>query len=120
MPSILELIQNTKKRFSRPSKKSEFGMFHQYISASLIFALLVSQTIQVSFFDRADAAIADYRDIVSIVVDEDTYGELRSEIRRYADDIQGYLRSTRVSILVVPADARPESIAAQNEKLYYE
>ena len=68
-------------------KMGDTGLFQQYISAFLIFALIVSQTIQVSFFDQADAAIADYRDIVSIVVDEDTYGELRTSIRRYAEDI---------------------------------
>lgn len=77
-----------KKPSVRSSKKGEIGLFRQYVSAFLIFALVISQTVQVSFFDSATAAVEDYRDIVSIVVDEDTYDTLRSQIRRYAEDIQ--------------------------------
>lgn len=43
------------------------------------------------FFDRAEAGPENYRDIVSIIVDEDTYRSERNRILRYADDIAGYL-----------------------------
>lgn len=113
-------LQKTKKAPLSESKKSIFGFFHRYLSVALIFILFISQTIQVSFFDRASARSDDYRDIVSLIIDEDTYSSLRSEVRQYASDIQGYLKSTRVSIIVTPSDIRPEVVAAHNEKLYYE
>lgn len=100
--------------------KSAHNFFEKYTAAILIFLLFVSQTIHVSFFDRADATLADYRDIVSVFVDRETYADLRTEIRQYADDIAGYLKMTRVSIFVVPSWTRSEAIASQNEKLYYE
>ena len=61
----------------------------------------------------------DYHDLVSIIVDADTYGSLKSEIKQYSTDIQSYLGSTRVSLFVVPKNTPPEAIAAENEKLYY-
>lgn len=69
-------------------KKKSFSFIHQYISAVLIFLLFISQTIHVSFFDKIEAATTDYRDIVSIIVDESTYNNLRGQIRTYANDIQ--------------------------------
>jgi hypothetical protein len=117
MISLQELIQ--KRKAHRPTKW-RFGYFHRYLSSILIFILFLSQTVQVSWFDRADAWATDYRDIVSLVVDKDTYSQLRPKVLRYAADIQWYLKATRVDILVTPADIRPEVIAAHNEKLYYE
>lgn len=98
--------------------RSDF--FQKYLSIILIFFLFVSQTIQVSFFDSTEAATDDYRDIVSIVVDVDTYDALSSEIKRYSNDIQSYLGATRVSLFVVPKTIEPHAIAAKNESLYYE
>ena len=71
-------------------------------------------------FSEVEAGQDKYRDIVSIVVDRDTYHEISPQITRYAEDIQSYLGSTRTSILVVDAGTSPAQIAAQNEKLYYE
>lgn len=65
--------------------------FKKTISIFLIFAILVSQTIRWDFFLDASADIKDYRDIVSLIVDQETYKELRPEISRYAEDIQKYL-----------------------------
>ncbi len=98
--------------------RSDF--LQKYLSIILIFFLFVSQTIQVSFFDSTEAATDDYRDIVSIIVDKETYGSLASEIKRYSSDIQSYLGATRVSLFVVPSTVEPRSIAAKNESLYYE
>jgi hypothetical protein len=102
------------------TKKKSFSFIHQYTSAVLIFVLFLSQTINVTFFDKTEAATTDYRDIVSIIVDEATYSALRPKIRTYANDIQGYLKNTRVTLFVAPSNARPEVIAAHNEELYYE
>lgn len=92
----------------------------KYISGFLIFLLLVSQTIRVDFFDVAEASPENYRDIVSIFVDEDTYSEYRSSIMRYARDIEGYLWGTRVSLFIIDSNTSPATIAAKNERLYYE
>ena len=72
------------------------------------------------FFDRAEAGPQNYRDIVSIIVDRDTYWSQRSRILRYADDIAGYLGGVRTSILVVDNETPVATIATKNEKLYYE
>jgi hypothetical protein len=76
------------KKLGMTIGKKRSSPFHQYTSAILIFLLFVSQTIQVSFFDKAKADANDYRDIVSIIVDRDTYAAERSKITRYAEDIQ--------------------------------
>ena len=102
-------------------RKSRFRFsYKSHLSVFLIFCILVSQTIQVSFFDPIEAAPEDYRDIVSIIVDEETYDQYGSKVKRYSEDIQSYLGDTRVTLLVVPEDAPVQSIAAANEKLYYE
>lgn len=82
--------------------------------------ILVSQTIHVDFFDRAEAGAENYRDIVSIIVDRETYGAERNRILQYANDIAGYLGGVRTSILVVEKDTPVATIAEKNEKLYYE
>lgn len=94
--------------------------FKKYISGFLVTAILISQTIHVDFFDSVLAGPENYRDIVSLVVDKDTYGAERSRILRYADDISSYLGGVRTSILVVDPKTPVSTIAQKNEKLYYE
>ena len=47
--------------------------YKKYIAGFLVSVILISQTIHVDFFDRAEAGPENYRDIVSIIVDRDTY-----------------------------------------------
>ncbi|MBC7503535.1 VCBS repeat-containing protein [Candidatus Gracilibacteria bacterium] len=94
--------------------------FQKTIAAVLVMMILVSQTIHVDFFDSVLAGPENYRDIVSIVVDRDTYAAERSRVLRYAGDIAGYLGGVRTSILVVAKDTPVATIATKNEKLYYE
>ena len=65
--------------------------FQKTIAATLVMMILVSQTIHVDFFDSVEAGPENYRDIVSIIVDRDTYAAERNRIKKYADDIAGYL-----------------------------
>lgn len=115
---------NTEKNryiWARIMRKIQFTFpVSKYLSGFLIFALLVSQTIRVDFFDTAQASPENYRDIVSIVVDKDTYKVNSSKIQRYAKDIEGYLGNTRVSLFIVDPDTPPSVIAAKNERLYNE
>jgi len=94
--------------------------YKKYISVLLIFMLLLSQTIRIDFFGSVSASAESYRDIVSIVVDRETYSALRPKIHQYAEDIQGYLGSTRTNIIVVESSIDPAQIAAKNESLFYE
>ncbi len=94
--------------------------FRKTIAATLVMMILVSQTIHVDFFDTAQAGPQNYRDIVSIIVDRETYASERNRILQYASDIAGYLGGVRTSILVVEKDTPVATIAQKNEKLYYE
>jgi hypothetical protein len=94
--------------------------FQKTIAALLVMMILISQTIHVDFFDRADAGPENYRDIVSIIVDRETYAIERNRIMRYAADIAGYLGGVRTSIMITDSTTRPATIASKNEKLYYE
>lgn len=104
--------------FSRFS--SENFSFKKTIAMLLVFVLIFSQTFQFHFFGTAQAHSDQYRDIISIIVDNETHRALRSEIARYAEDIQRNLGSTRTVISVIDGKTTPANIAAQNEKLYYE
>ncbi len=95
-----------------PYKKSLAGV--------LVAAILISQTIHVDFFDRVEAGPENYRDIVSIIVDRDTYAAERSRVLRYAEDIASYLGGVRTSVLVIAPGTSVATIAQKNEKLYYE
>lgn len=86
----------------------------------LVFLLLFSQTVRFDWYKNVSAEQKDYFDIVSLIVDRETYGVLEGKIDRYARDIQQYLGSTRVEILVTNPATTPAMIAAHNEKLYYE
>ncbi len=47
-------------------------------------------------------------------------GDIKSKIKRYANDIQNALGNTRVLIVEVPDNVSPHNIAALNEKLFYQ
>ena len=83
--------------------------------------MLAMQTVSVPMISSTRASSLDHANLVSIIVDEETYsGETADLIDRYAEDIQATQDNTRVAIFTVPADIHPDRIAALNEKLYYE
>ncbi|NDK10028.1 VCBS repeat-containing protein [Candidatus Gracilibacteria bacterium] len=94
------------------------------LSGLLIFFLLFSVTLQIPFQQyfsyKAFAAQDEYYNLVSIIVDEDTYSAVRSKLVRYSRDIQGVLENTKVVILPTPSDASVLDIASLNESLYNE
>ncbi len=61
-----------------------------------------------------------FYNLVSVIVDEDIYDDVRSKLVRYTQDIQGVLENTRVVILPTPSTATSLDIASLNEKLYFE
>ncbi len=76
--------------------------------------------MELFFGSRAYALEKEFVNLVSIVVDEDTYDEVRTKLVRYSRDIQGVLENTRVVILPTPADASVIDIASLGESLYLE
>lgn len=98
----------------------DFSWTSKFLAMLLIFALIFSSTFHFTFFGTANAESDQYRDIISILVDNKTHQSLRGKIDRYAQDIQKKLGSTRTVISVIDENTTPAMIAAQNEKLYYE
>lgn len=102
----------------------QFSFFQKIISFSLIFFLLFGFTIRVPFVaffgSQTYAESEDFYNLVSIIVDEDIYDDIRSKLVRYTQDIQWVLENTRVVILPTPSTATAFDIASLNEKLYYE
>jgi len=76
--------------------------------------------MELFFGSRAYALEKEFVNLVSIVVDEDTYDETRSKLVRYSRDIQWVLENTRVVILPTPSDAEVIDIASLWESLYLE
>ncbi len=62
----------------------------------------------------------DFFDLVSIIVDEDTYSNIKTKLIRYSRDIQANLKNTRVVILPTPSNANVIDIASLNESLFFE
>jgi len=62
----------------------------------------------------------EFYNLVSIIVDEENYDELKSTLVRYSRDIQANLENTRVVILPTPVSASVLDIASLNESLYFE
>jgi hypothetical protein len=103
------------------SMRSSYSRFTRSVSWLLIFAILAMQTVSVPVISRTQASSLDHADLVSIIVDTDTYsGETADLIDRYAEDIQSTENNTRVAIFTVPPSIHPDRVAALNEKLYYE
>lgn len=98
-----------------------YTKFQKFLSSFLIFSLLSGITLRVPFFDfLASAAWSEYYDLVSIIVDEETYSDIDSELKRYSKDISNSLENTKVVILPVPKDATSYDIASMNESLFFE
>lgn len=97
-----------------------FSRIQKYLSGLLILTLFFTQTVQVNWFDKTNAGVGAYRDIVSIIVDSQTYNALEGDIKNYAKNIQTYLGQTRTAIVVVDENTLSSVIATKNESLYYE
>jgi len=106
-----------------------YSKLQRYTSSFLIFSILVSFTIRVPFFsflENVFAADDNKYNIVSLIVDEDLYdtsifsSDIKTEIDRYAEDIQKTLPMTKVMIFPTKSSENPHNIASLLEKLYLE
>jgi len=98
----------------------QYTKIQKSLSSLLLFSMFFSLTFRIPFFDfKVFAWSSEYYNLVSIIVDEDTYDEVKSEIKRYANDIQGVLENTKVVILPTPVNIPSFNIASLNESLYF-
>ena len=104
--------------------KMQFSYIQRITSFFLIFFLLFSFTIRIPFltffWTQTFADEEKFYNIVSVIVDENIYGDIKSKLVRYSQDIQWVLENTRVVILPTPSTATAFDIASLNEKLYFE
>jgi len=100
-----------------------YTKFQKFISYLLIFALFFTQTVSLNFlwFITQIFAVDNTRiNLVSILVEDSKYNELKSSIQNYAKNIQNTLENTRVVIIPTPSLANPYTIASINEKMFFE
>jgi len=98
-------------------------IFKKILSFSLIFSLLFGTIFRIPteiFLLSSFADDRDFYNLVSVIVDEESYSQTKSQIQRYARDVQNTLENTKVVILPTPQDARDYDIASLNESLYFE
>lgn len=106
-----------------------YSKLQRYTSSFLIFSILVSFTIRVpfsSFLENVFASDNNRYNIVALIVDEDLYdtsifsSDVKTEIDRYAGDIQNSLSMTKVMVFPTKSSENPHNIASLLEKLYQE
>jgi hypothetical protein len=98
-----------------------YSKWQKFLSGLVLFSLFFSVTVRVPIGNfGAHAGSSNFYNLVSIIVDEATYGDISSDLNRYAEDIQGVLENTRVAIFPTPDNTTPFQIASLNESLYFE
>lgn len=102
------------------TKIMRYSRMQQSLSYLLIFSILFLQTFHIPLLDSTEAAVTQSDDLVSIFVENGVYSDVKDSIDQYARDITAYLPNTRTVIVPIAGTVNPSSIAAVNEKLYYE
>lgn len=98
-----------------------YNKTQKFTSFLLIFLLLFGITFQFSSLQFwVSASSNNIYDLVSIIIDEETYKEVESEIKRYSKDISNVLENTKVVVLLIPENTSPFKIASMNEALYFD
>lgn len=99
----------------------KYTKFQKIISYILLTAFFLNISINIPpIFSLVLAKESTFYNLVSIIVDEKTYPEIKSYLDRYARDISSHIENTRVVILPVTENASPFQIASMNEGLYFD
>ncbi|MCH2188381.1 hypothetical protein MK079_00960 [Candidatus Gracilibacteria bacterium] len=104
---------------TRSNKNTSYTLLQKWVSAGLIFLLFSGMTFQVPLGFSTFATSANFYNLVSIIVSQDEYDSLETEIKRYASDIQAQLPRTKTAIFPFSSDTTAFQIASLNEGLYY-
>jgi hypothetical protein len=100
-----------------------YTKIQKIISFIVLFSFFFSSVFSFpnfKLFSKTSASSEDFYNLVSILVDEDIYDDIKSEINTYAEDIQTNLENTRTVILPIPHDTNSYKIASLNEGLYFD
>ena len=99
----------------------QYSKFQRFTSFFVLFFFLFSTTINFPISESSVYADDEwYKNIVSIIVDEDMYGSVWGSLSTYASNISKQLENTKVVILPTPSTASAYQIASLNESLYFE
>ncbi len=105
-------------------KKWDYSHYQKFLSWALIFFILFNLGLRIPFVQfftpKVNAENKDFYDLVSIIVDDDIYSSVDSELKRYAKDIEWVLANTKVVLIPTPQDASAFQVASLIESLYYE
>lgn len=95
--------------------------FQKIIAWFLIGLLCFEVTFRVPLILPGASALEsnNHEDIVSLLVEEELFRKISSDIDTYARRIQNKLPNTRTVILTYPRNTEPYLIAAANERLYF-
>lgn len=95
--------------------------FQKIIAWFLIGLLFFEATFRIPFLVPSVEALEaqNHEDIVSLLVEEQLFKKISSDIDTYARRIQAQLPHTRTVIMTYAADAHPFLIASANERLYF-
>jgi hypothetical protein len=95
--------------------------FQKIIAWFLIGLLSFEAIFRIPFVvsDASALESQDHEDIVSLLVEEELFRKMSSDIDAYARRIQAKLPHTRTTILTFAKDAHPYLIASANERLYF-
>nr|MDD3720153.1 VCBS repeat-containing protein [Candidatus Gracilibacteria bacterium] len=104
--------------------RNDYSLSQKIISFILISFLLFNIGLRVPFIEffnyKVNAENKEFYNLVSIIVDDNIYGDVKSKLSRYARDIEGVLDNTKVVIIPTPHNASSFQIASLNESLYFE
>jgi len=80
-----------------------YSKIQKFLSSLIIFSLLFGTTFRIPLLQYSTyASSKDFFSLVAVVVEEEIYSDIKSEVVRYSEDIQGVLENTRVVILPTP------------------
>lgn len=102
---------------------NKYTKLQKIIANILIFSLLFSSSVNISFFSFVQKIFAQddtKYDLVSIFVQDDIYSDIKDIVDRYARDISGVLQNTKTIIIPTKKSQNPADIVALNEKLFFE
>ena len=99
----------------------KYSNIQKFISYILLFLFFVNISINIPpIVSLVLARESSFYSLVSIIVDEKTYSEIKPELDRYSRDISNVLENTKVVILPVPENASVFQIASMNEAMYFD
>ena len=99
----------------------QYSKIQRFTSFFILFFFLFSTTIRFPISDTSVFADDEsYKNIVSIIVNEDIYSSIKWSLWIYSNNISQQLENTKVVILPTPATASAYEIASLNESLFFE